>query len=48
MAVRKISTGKWICECYPTGRAGNQIAIISIRQKESYLLHKRIYEGHMA
>lgn len=22
MAVRKLDTGKWICECYPTGRCG--------------------------
>lgn len=22
MAVRKLNTGKWICECYPTGRSG--------------------------
>ena len=22
MAVRKLTTGKWLCECYPAGRSG--------------------------
>ncbi|MWJ64956.1 integrase, partial [Escherichia coli] len=21
MAVRKLTTGKWLCECYPAGRS---------------------------
>lgn len=25
MAVRKLTTGKWICECYPAGRSGRRI-----------------------
>ncbi|MBD2786646.1 tyrosine-type recombinase/integrase [Xenorhabdus sp. DI] len=25
MAVRKLSSGKWICECYPNGKAGTRI-----------------------
>lgn len=25
MAVRKLTTGKWICECYPTVRAGRRV-----------------------
>lgn len=25
MAVRKIDNGKWICECYPSGRSGYRI-----------------------
>ena len=25
MAVRKLATGKWICECYPAGRSGRRV-----------------------
>lgn len=25
MAVRKLDTGKWICECYPAGRSGRRV-----------------------
>ncbi len=25
MAVRKLTTGKWICECYPNGRRGERL-----------------------
>lgn len=25
MAVRKLSTGKWLCECYPNGREGKRV-----------------------
>lgn len=25
MTVRKIATGKWLCECYPGGRTGRRI-----------------------
>ena len=25
MAVRKLETGKWICECYPAGRNGRRV-----------------------
>lgn len=25
MAVRKVDTGKWICECYPAGRSGRRV-----------------------
>ncbi len=25
MAVRKLNTGKWICECYPAGREGKRV-----------------------
>lgn len=25
MAVRKLNTGKWICECYPAGRSGCRV-----------------------
>ena len=25
MAVRKLTTGHWICECYPTGRSGRRV-----------------------
>ncbi|QLY61733.1 tyrosine-type recombinase/integrase [Citrobacter freundii] len=25
MAVRKLDTGKWICECYPAGRGGRRV-----------------------
>ncbi|WP_213993894.1 tyrosine-type recombinase/integrase [Sodalis sp. dw_96] len=25
MTIRKLSTGKWICECYPNGRTGKRI-----------------------
>ncbi len=25
MAVRKLTTGKWICECYPAGRSGRRV-----------------------
>jgi len=25
MAVRKLETGKWICECYPAGRSGRRV-----------------------
>lgn len=25
MTVRKLGTGKWICECYPTGRSGRRV-----------------------
>ena len=25
MAVRKLDTRKWICECYPTGRSGRRV-----------------------
>ena len=25
MAVRKLTTGKWLCECYPAGRSGRRV-----------------------
>lgn len=25
MAVRKLTTGKWLCECYPMGRTGRRV-----------------------
>ncbi|OUF47927.1 phage integrase [Pluralibacter gergoviae] len=25
MAVRKLDTGKWVCECYPAGRCGRRV-----------------------
>lgn len=25
MAVRKLDTGKWLCECYPAGRSGRRV-----------------------
>lgn len=25
MTVRKLDTGKWICECYPAGRSGRRV-----------------------
>ncbi|MDR6350700.1 tyrosine-type recombinase/integrase [Pantoea sp. SORGH_AS_0659] len=25
MAIRKLDTGKWICECYPSGRTGKRV-----------------------
>lgn len=25
MAVRKLDTGKWLCECYPAGRNGRRV-----------------------
>lgn len=25
MAVRKLKTGSWICECYPAGRTGRRV-----------------------
>lgn len=25
MAVGKLDTGKWICECYPAGRSGRRV-----------------------
>lgn len=25
MSIRKLSSGKWICECYPFGRSGRRV-----------------------
>lgn len=38
MAVRKLDTGKWICECYPAGRSGRRVRKLFATKGEALAL----------
>mgnify|MGYP000954243868 CR=1 FL=1 len=51
MAVRKLSTGKWICECYPAGRNGRRVRkqfATKGKKNRSIPISKELYEEIIA
>jgi len=41
MAIRKLSTGKWLCECYPAGRKAR-----SVRKLFATKVEATAFEGY--
>lgn len=51
MKVRKLDTGKWICECYPTGRSGCRVRKqfpTKGKKNRSIPIGKELYEDFIA
>ncbi|HCI7632984.1 TPA: tyrosine-type recombinase/integrase [Escherichia coli] len=44
MAVRKLDTGKWICECYPAGRSGRRVRKQFATKGEALAFERHIME----
>ncbi len=42
MTIRKLSTGKWICECYPNGRRGERVRKQFATKGEAFSFERRI------
>ncbi len=51
MAVRKLDSGKWICECYPAGRNGRRVRkqfATKGKKNRSIPISKELYEEIIA
>ncbi|MBW0645519.1 tyrosine-type recombinase/integrase [Escherichia coli] len=44
MAVRKLTTGKWLCECYPAGRSGRRVRKQFATKGEALAFERRTME----
>lgn len=47
MSVRKLPTGKWLCECYPYGAAGKRIRKQFVTKGEALSYERRLMNSNL-